>query len=167
MTMSVGLEIIGYVNTVLNFLSSLFKKFKRKPVASSGPFKSVFTSYEDIKFANWNDLKWLLRFAQPIVPHEHDDYLWLLKQGKPISNPTDALKRVRIEGPYCPKCETELSKHTSFFIFKVFGKTYKYECSNCHFKKRLKKPDELIDSAYKIFEAKFRKAFETGNIKEL
>ena len=158
-----GSEIIGIILSILNWLPSRIKAWLRwaKPIRL--PKATTYLGYVDLGFSEWSGVKWLLKYQKPSGAHGHGDYLWHLQQGRPINNASDAVKQLHIDGPYCPECEInpELLETRSLWRF---WKKYQWSCVNCDFKKRGKKSAyDVRWEANKFFEAKWRKAFQTGD----
>ena len=161
------MAIIAYVNTALNFLSSLLK-LKRKPAKSLSFIGGGI--YEDIGFREWAQVNWFLKYEKPSILDldGKNDFLQLLKDGQKVSNTADASKYLSIDGPYCPHCNTGLSESKSFVLLWLTNKKYKWICDNCGFSIRSKKDKyQSREAAHRVFESKLRKAFETGNPNEI
>lgn len=151
------LEFLGALFGVFRGLGSKIKAWLRqKPVMVSKP-KYGF-GYVDLGFCEYAEVKWLLKYPNPGT--EREDYLRHYREGKRIDNPSDAAHRLRVEGPYCPKCETELSELKKIWIF---WKKYRWSCDACDFKMGSKKcASQVREAADRVFEARLRKKFETG-----
>ncbi|MGB2800214.1 MAG: hypothetical protein WBC55_01340 [Dehalococcoidia bacterium] len=161
-----GSEIIGIVLSILNWVPFRIKAWLRwaKPIRL--PKATTYLGYVDLGVSEYAGVNWLLKYQKPFGAHGHGDYLWHLQQGRPINNTSDAVRRLHIEGPYCPECETNFELNFELVETRSlwrFWKKYKWSCINCDFKKRSKKRAyDVRWVAEKLFEAKLRKAFQKG-----
>ena len=163
-------SILAYVKDPFKPLTSAIKSIvnsRRRARWAKSRFRGVSGfGYFDIDFRDYYNLKWLLRY-----PHagNNTNHWEQLQQGKQISNATTASQQLQIGGPYCPICTTELREENNYLLW-LLKRKYFLQCpkTQCGFKKRNRKSaSELRDDVDRVFVAKLREAFKTGDINKI
>ena len=99
--------------------------------------------YKDIGYKDWGGTKWLLRYPNPSPTSG-------LFHPKSLS---EKISQLSVEGPFCPKCKTELSQKQRL----VPG--FVWICENCRFKiNKRYNIYEGREKALKVFQGEFRKS---------
>ncbi|MCK4330545.1 hypothetical protein KAX02_11970 [candidate division WOR-3 bacterium] len=109
--------------------------------------------YQEVGTGIYGGVKWVLQLPNP-GPFDSHPLL-------PSPSPLEIAKRLKVTGPFCPKCDTELEERK-----KLFG--YTWTCVKCRFCIRSKIPvHKLREKAYLYFKSDIREHLRKQMKKEV
>lgn len=135
---------------LLVFLFLIISHIKRKKAYTKGPGIIVISTprygYKDLGYRDYLKVKWLFQFPR------QDPYDPFMFDNIRSTDPYEMSQELNVEGPFCPKCQTELRESARF----LGG--YKWICDKCHFQISQKvNKYSTKEKVKKVFQSEFRR----------